>query len=188
MGACTQVDTDTRRYGSMRSWYAIKTLSRQEKAAASRLTSIGVSLYLPLSSQLRQWSDRKKLVELPLFPGYVFVRMDLSQGTKLDVLKTPGVVGFVGNASGPLPIPETQIESVRTVIERGAECSPLPLRRAGDKVRVIRGPLAGIEGTLLKIGSDSQLVITIEMIQQSVAITISEQDLEPIESAPLPNV
>jgi transcription elongation factor/antiterminator RfaH len=161
-------------------WYAVWIKSRQEKTAAATLGSIGISHYLPLQSEVRQWSDRKQAVEVPLFPGYLFVQVDALSRSKLDVLTTPGVVKFVGNNSGPLAIPDNQIESVRSVILSGAKCSPLSLLAEGDRVRVVRGALAGIEGTLLRFGSKSQLVVSIEMIQRSVAVTVSEADVEPV--------
>ncbi len=159
-------------------WYALRTRSRQEKAAAARLSSVGISNYLPLKSELRQWSDRKQEVQVPLFPGYVFVHLDVRSGSRLEALKTPGIVGFVGNASGPLPIPEKQIESVRTVVSSGSEFTSQTPWKEGDRVRVVRGPLAGVEGILDRRGSKSQLVITIEMIQRSVALVVAEDDLE----------
>jgi transcription antitermination factor NusG len=160
-------------------WYAVWTKSRQEKAAAARLSTVGVSHYLPLRSELRQWSDRKQTVHSPLFPGYLFVQLDVCGGGKLEVLKAPGVVGFVGNLSGPLPIPENQIESVRKAASYGEDCCSRPLLNQGDRVRVIRGALAGIEGTLQRHGAKSQLIIAIEMIQRSVVVTVSEEDVEP---------
>ncbi len=162
-------------------WYAVWTKSRQEKAAATRLRSIGVSHYLPLQTQVRQWSDRRQSVDIPLFPGYLFVQVDVWRGCgKLEVLKTPGVAGFVGNRSGPVPIPEDQINSVRTILSSGAGCSAQPLLKEGDRIRVVRGALAGIEGILVRVGSKSQLVISIEMIQRSVAVTVLEANVEAV--------
>jgi len=164
-------------------WYAVRTKSRQEKAAASRLGSVDISHYLPLHAEVRQWSDRKQLVQIPLFPGYLFVHLDVLSGEKLEVLKTPGVVGFVGNPSGPLPIPDNQIESVRKAASCGDECSSRFLLSQGDRVRVVRGALTGIEGVLVKLGSRSQLMIAIEVIQRSVVVTVSEDDVEPVSGS-----
>jgi transcription termination/antitermination protein NusG len=166
-------------------WYALWTKSRHEKTAASTLSSLGIDLYLPLQSELRQWTDRKQPVEVPLFPGYLFVHLAGFSKRKLDVLKTPGVVGFVGNATGPLPIPDREIESVRKAVLCGAKGSSDALLNEGDRVRVIRGALAGVEGTLLRFGAKFQLVITIEMIQRSVTVTVSEQDVEAVDANPV---
>jgi transcriptional antiterminator NusG len=161
-------------------WFAIWTRSRQEKVAASALDALGVEHFLPLKSELRQWSDRKKDIAVPLFSGYLFVRMDLVHDSKLKVLKTPGVVGFVGNNTGPLPIPDQQIEDIRTVLTQGLEYTVLPLLEEGERVRVIRGVLTGVEGRLLRASSTARLVISIEMIHRSLAVSVSRQDVEPI--------
>jgi transcription antitermination factor NusG len=162
-------------------WFAVWTRSRQEKTAAAMLGTLGVDHFLPLKSELRQWSDRKQTVHVPLFSGYLFVRMDPSKDSRLQVLKAPGIAGFVGNNSGPLPIPDQQIEDIRTVLARNVECSVLPLLEEGDRVRVVRGPLAGVEGRLLQGNSTSRLLISIEMIHKSLAVSISRHDVELIE-------
>jgi transcription antitermination factor NusG len=166
------------------SWYAVSTRSRQEKVAASMLGHIAIANFLPLLNQERQWSDRKQMVALPLFPGYVFVRIRKSGELQVRVLKVPGVVDFVRNRTGPLSIPEQEIEAVRALLAHGEACSPYPFLRAGDRVRVVHGALAGIEGTLIRSGSQSKLVISIEMIQRSVAAVVPESDIAPISYAP----
>jgi transcription termination/antitermination protein NusG len=166
------------------SWYAVSTRSRQEKVAASMLGQIAITNFLPLLNQERQWSDRKQMVALPLFPGYVFVRINRSSELQVRVLKVPGVVDFVRNRTGALPIPEQEIEAVRALLAHGVGCAPYPFLKAGDRVRVVRGALAGIEGTLIRCGSQSKLVISIEMIQRSVAAIVFESDIEPICYAP----
>lgn len=162
-------------------WFAVWTKSRQEKVAAAMIGSLGVTNFLPLKSESRQWSDRKQTVNVPLFSGYLFVRMSLSDGSKLRVLHVPGVAGFVGNSHGPLPIPEDQIEAVRTVVERRIECTVHPLLEEGDKVRVVRGPLAGMEGRLIRTNSLARLVISISMIHRSLAVHVDRDDVERID-------
>jgi transcription antitermination factor NusG len=161
-------------------WFAAWTRSRQEKAAASLLQALGVPHFLPLQSEIRQWSDRKQTVEVPLFSGYVFVRIDPSQENKLQVLKTPGIVGLVGNHQGPVPIPDRQIEDIRIVLDRRVDCLVLPPLAEGDRVRVVRGALQGVEGKLLRSNSTLRLVISIEMIHKSLAVSVSRQDVELI--------
>jgi transcription termination/antitermination protein NusG len=166
------------------SWYAVTTKSRQEKVVASMLEYLEVANFLPLIKEEHRWSDRKQMVAMPLFQGYVFVRITTSGEFQLRVLKVPGVVDFVRARGGPLAIPDKEIEDVRAVLSRGVGCSPYPFLKAGDRVRVVRGPLAGIEGTLIRSGSQSKLVISIEMIQRSVAASVAESDVEPVYHSP----
>jgi len=143
------------------------------------LENLAVSHFLPLINEERQWSDRKQMVALPLFPGYVFVQIARSSELQLRVLKVPGIVNFVGNQSGPLAIPESEIESVRAAVFHGAGCSPHPFLKTGDRVRVVRGVLAGLEGTLIRCGEQSKLVISVEMIQRSVSVSVAGSDVKP---------
>ena len=161
-------------------WYAVSTRSRQEKIAASMLENLEVAHFLPLIEEERQWSDRKQKVSLPLFPGYVFVRIARSNEVQLRVLKVPGVVNFIGNQGGPLAIPENEIENIRTALFHGFGCFPHPFLKTGDRVRVVRGALAGIEGTLIRCGVQSKIVISVEMIQRSVSISVAGSDVEPV--------
>jgi transcription antitermination factor NusG len=161
------------------SWYAVSTRSRQEKSAAAMLTSLGVCHYLPLVTEVHRWSDRRKGVSVPLFPCYLFVNIENSPAARLQVMKVPGVVKLVGNAGGPARIREAEIESVRRVLAQGVECTPHRYFAAGDRVRIARGALAGIEGTFLRSGSNFKLVLSVEMIQRSVAISVRECDIEP---------
>lgn len=158
-------------------WYAVWTRSRQEKAAAAVLARCGVRHYLPLTTEVHQWSDRRQKVEVPLFAGYLFVQINQSKGCRLQVLKAPGVVAFVGNQSGPSPIPDKQIEDVRTALTSGAESSALLIPKEGDRVRVVRGALSGVEGILIRANSGSRLLISIEIIHQSVSVSIAAEDV-----------
>jgi transcription antitermination factor NusG len=163
-------------------WFALWTRSRYEKVAAAMLGNAGVEHFLPLKSEIHQWSDRKQRVSVPLFSGYLFVRLNPNRDSRLQVLKAPGIAGFVGNSTGPLPIPDQQIEDIRTVLLRRVECTALPLLEEGDRVRVVRGPLAGIEGRLARGNSTSRLLISIEMIHKTLAVTVSRDDVELVEA------
>jgi transcription termination/antitermination protein NusG len=167
-------------------WYAVLTRSRQEKAAASMLDYLAVANFLPLITQERRWSDRKQMVSVPLFPGYLFVRIGRSSESMLRVLKIPGVVDFVRNRNGPMMIPEKEIEDVHAVLAHGKGCSPHPFLMAGDRIRVTRGALAGLEGSLIRNGSQSKVVISVEMIQRSVAVNVDLADVEPVTAARCP--
>lgn len=164
-----------------RQWFAVWTRSRQEKVAAAMLETAGVQHYLPLKSELRQWSDRKQTVTVPLFSGYLFVRLNKKADNRCNILNTPGVAGFVGNSTGPLPIPDHQIEEIRTVLTQRLECSVLPLLEEGQRVRVLRGPLTGVEGFLLPSNSASRLLISIQMIHKTLAVSVSREDVVPLD-------
>lgn len=168
------------------SWYAVSTRSRHEKVAASFLECQSISYFLPLVSEARIWSDRKQTIETPLFPGYLFVRIPRDRTSQGRLLSVPGVVKLIGNHLGPQPIPDDQIEGVRLVLSRGARRVPHRFFNIGDRVHVTRGVLAGLEGTLARVGSDSKLIISIEMIQQSIAVTIHGNDVEPVAKSTIP--
>lgn len=161
-------------------WYAVSTRARHEKAAASMLENLGIRHFLPLMTTMRRWSDRKQTVVSPLFPCYFFVHISNSAESRLRVLKIPGVVRLVGNPHGPVAIPDYEIESLQVVLSQGIGCLPCPYLEPGDRVRILRGVLAGIEGTFLRCGRDTKLVLSIEMIQRSVAINIDGCDVERI--------
>ena len=165
-------------------WYAVSTQSRQEKVAANTLQALGITHFLPLQLQKRQWSDRIQSINVPLFPGYLFVNIDPWSSLKLEVLKAPGIARFIGDRTGPLPIQDSEIENIQSLVHCGVEFGPHPFLKQGDRVRVIRGALAGIEGILVRVGSKSQMVISIEMIHRSLAITVSERDVQAIAAEP----
>ncbi|MGA7110565.1 MAG: UpxY family transcription antiterminator [Terracidiphilus sp.] len=162
------------------SWFAVWTRSRQEKVAAAMLEALEVPHFLPLKSEVHRWSDRKQTVTIPLFSGYLFVRLNPNKDSRLRVLNVPGIAGLVGSQAGPLPIPDYEIENIRTVIAQKMQYSTYPEIPIGNRVRVMRGSLAGIEGTLLRTQTDSKLVLSIELIQQSIAVTIHASDVEPL--------
>jgi transcriptional antiterminator NusG len=161
-------------------WFAVWTRSRQEKVAASMLNALDVVTFLPLKSEIRQWSDRKCTVTTPLFSGYLFVRMNIDLDSRLQILKTPGVVGFVGNNTGPLPIPNQQIESIRRLLDSGIDFTVGPLLREGDRIRVIRGSLSGMEGTLVRTSSETRLILSVDLVKRSLSIDVSRHDVELI--------
>jgi len=160
-------------------WFAVWTRSRQEKVAASMLEALNIQTFLPMKSEVRQWSDRKQMIKTPLFSGYLFVRMNLAENHgRLQVLKTPGIVGFVGNAAGPLPIPNHQIDNIRMVLDSEVEYTVGPLFKEGDKVRVVRGSLSGMEGTLTRTNSETRLVLCVDLVKRSLSIDVSRHDVE----------
>jgi len=163
-------------------WYAVWTRSRQEKAAAAMLDALGVSHFLPLVEQERQWSDRKKMVSVPVFPGYLFVQILVTSVLQLRVRQVPGVVSFVGNQNGPTAIPEDEIQNLRALLSRTTKCFPCSYLQAGDRVRIVNGALAGIEGSFIRSGTRSRIVVSVEAIQRSIAVEVSASDVEPIRN------
>jgi transcription antitermination factor NusG len=162
------------------SWYALRVKSNFEKIASTSLKGNGFEEYLPVYRTRRRWSDRVKETEAPLFPGYVFAR--LNPHDRLPILMTPGVVGIVGFAKQPAPVDEGEIESVRRILETGASCGPWPFIQPGQQVRIERGSLAGIEGTLMEVKSQFRLVISMTLLQRSVFVEIERDCVRPIDT------
>ncbi len=153
-------------------WYAIRTKSRHEKIVSKQLEMDGLEFYLPLIQQSRQWSDRKKLIDLPLFPGYVFVRLPHFPSKKVPILRKAGVIGFVGNAQGAASIPDNELNGVRLLLAHRIPCASHPYLKAGQRIRVSDGALRGVEGILVRVGSKNGLVVSIELIQRSLVIQL----------------
>lgn len=161
-------------------WYAIRTRSRHEKMVADQLDRLGVENFLPLVKQARQWSDRVKEVEVPLFSGYTFVRVVLSSPDRLRVLQTHGVAGFVGINCCGTAIPENQIDDIRTLLASEVPFEEQPFLRVGQRVRVRGGALDGVEGILSAQNDDRSLVISLEPIQRSLSVRIQGYTVEPV--------
>ena len=161
-------------------WYAIQVRPRHEKAVARELQGRGVTTFLPLVTEVHGWSDRRKLVELPLFPCYAFVRITLSPEVRVRVLRIEGVLSFVGIRNQPTPIPDEQISGVQMLLETSVPFSTCPFLHVGQRVRIRSGALEGMEGILLSRNRDRSLVISVELIQRSLAIRIEGYDLQAI--------
>ncbi len=160
-------------------WFAIKTRSRHEKKVATELQQRGIETFLPVVSQVRNWSDRKKVVEFPLFSCYAFVNITPTPPTRLAVLSAHGVVGFVGPHGQATPIPASQIEDLRTVLMSEVPLWPRPFLKVGQRVRIRGGALNGLEGILVGAKGERQLVLSVDTIQRSVSMSIEGYDLEP---------
>lgn len=161
-------------------WYAIQTRSRHEKMVVQQLQNQGVVTFLPLSSQVREWSDRQKVVEFPLFPGYAFVQMVYGPEERLRVLRTEGVVNFVGLAGQGIAIPAKQIEHVQTLLSSKVPFENYPFLKAGQRVRIRGGALNGTEGILVRQDADRMLVISVELIQRSLSIRLQGYEVEAV--------
>lgn len=152
------------------SWFAVQTKARHEKRVAAELEEKGLAAFLPLCSELHQWSDRKRQVDLPLFSTYVFVRIGGEQSSRIKVLQTNSVFRFVGVRGMGSPIPDEQIETLQTIIRKKLPFSQHPFLNVGQKVRVRGGSLDGICGVLSAINNDRSLIVSVDSIQRSLAI------------------
>jgi transcription antitermination factor NusG len=161
-------------------WYAVQTLPRHEKSVTHQLESAGIHTVLPLSTEVRRWSDRRKVLSLPLFPCYVFVQVVDPNRERLRLLRTMGVVGFVGPRREASPIPPSQIEGIRSLVASSAEYRPHPYLAVGQRVRIRDGALRGLEGILVRIAEDHSLILSIDLIHKSVAVRIDGYALESI--------
>jgi transcription antitermination factor NusG len=162
-------------------WWAIYTRHQHEKLAADSLAYRGFEVFLPLYSSLRRWSDRVKELSLPLFPGYLFVRRGL--GPQSPILTTPGVAGLVEFAGEPALVSDAEIESVRQVLTKGAHIEPHPFLKCGDWVRVNGGPLQGLEGILVRNKNQFRLVLSVDLVQKSVAVEVDAWMVDPAPRA-----
>jgi len=161
-------------------WYAIHTRARHEKKVTTQLQDKGVTTFLPLIAQSHRWSDRHRTIQLALFSCYTFVRLESCPEKRLAVLQTPGVVGFVGIRGVGLPIPDKEIEDIQTLFAHNLTCALYPFIRMGQRVRIRGGCLDRVEGILVAKNSDRSLVVSIELIQRSVAVRIDGYDVEPV--------
>ena len=159
-------------------WYALYTNPRHEKVVAWQLKERCVENFLPLYRTWHRWKDRRKQVDLALFPGYVFVRIE--EQNKLEVLKTPGAVNLVSFNGKLAALPEAEISALRNALDNEVCAEPCPYLRAGRKVRVVRGPMAGAEGILTRKKDKYRVVISVEVLMRSVALEIDGTDLEAV--------
>jgi len=161
-------------------WYAIHTRARHEKKVTTQLQDKGVTTYLPLIAQRHRWSDRNKTIQLALFPCYTFVRLEASPEKRVGVLQTSGVLGFVGVRGLGVPIPDKEIEDIQTLLAHNVNCVTYPFLSLGKRVRIRGGCLDGVEGILVAKNADRSLVVSVELIQRSVAVRIDGFDVEPV--------
>jgi transcription antitermination factor NusG len=158
-------------------WWALYTRHQHEKTVADTLSAKGFEVFLPLYESMRRWKDREKLLSLPLFPCYVFVRGTLNR--KLQVVSTPGVHMILYRGEQVALIPEAEIEAIRMTVEGPFQVEPHPYLRCGERVRVTRGSLEGVVGVLVRKKNLYRLVLSVDMLAQSVAVEINAADVEP---------
>ena len=165
---------------SVENWYAVHIRARHEKAAAVRLCERGVETFLPTVTQIHRWNDRKKIVELPLFSCYLFVKLMPGNEERQRVIRTDSVLGLVGAQGGGTAIPTDQIEAIRALVAERLPCCSHPFLKTGQRVRVCGGALKGIEGILLSRNGDRRLIISVDAMQRSIAVQVEGYDVAPI--------
>ncbi len=162
-------------------WYAVYVRSRHEFQVFKRLTMKGIEAFLPTVERLRKWKDRKKLIAFPLFPGYLFIHIPRGAQEILNILKIKGVVRLLSSVRGELdPIPNEQIISLRKLVENKETLDPYPYLNKGQWVRIKKGPLNGVEGILVEKLGKHILVLSVDVLRQGVALTISASEVEKI--------
>ena len=161
-------------------WFAVRTRSRHEKVVERQLQGQGIQVFCPVLSQIRQWSDRRKQIDSPLFPGYAFVRIAPSPAEKVRVLRTLGVVELVGRQGYGIPIPTEQIEAVRVLVGSKTPFAQHGFLKVGQRVRIRGGALDGVEGIMVAQNGARNLVISVDPIQRSLSIRIDGYQIEPL--------
>jgi transcription antitermination factor NusG len=162
-------------------WFALQVRTRHEAGVADYLQGKGYEYFLPIYKARRRWSDRTKQVNAPLFPGYLFCRFNPQN--RLPILKTPGVTQIVGYNHVPVAVDEKEINAIRTLVESGLPNQPCPFLELGNRVRIEAGALRGLEGILLEVKGKRKLVLSITLLQRSVAVEI---DSESVSVVPTP--
>jgi transcription antitermination factor NusG len=159
-------------------WFALHVRTCYEKTVATLLDGKGYEWFLPLYKSRRRWSDRVKEIELPLFPGYLFCRFDAQK--RLPILKTPGVILVVGIGKAPIPIDPAEISAIQALVKSGLPSQPWPFLRVGERVRINYGALCGLEGILLNLKGHHRIVLSVTLLQRSVAVEIDAAWVCPI--------
>ena len=163
---------------SQHRWYALWVKSNREKVIAAALQHMGYEQFLPLYRTQRRWSDRLKDLDLPLFSGYVFCRLDPVH--RLPVLIIPGAISFVGLGKTPIPVEDSEITALQTIVRAGVPVVPWPFLQVGQRVRIEQGPLREIEGVVTDLKNGLRLVVSVGLLQRSVAVEIDRDSITPV--------
>jgi transcription antitermination factor NusG len=158
-------------------WYAVYTNANHEKRVAQQLGQRSIEHFLPLYDSVRRWKDRRVRLQMPLFPGYIFVRFALRD--RVQVLQTPSVAQLVSFSGRPAPLPEEDIQAIQSCLKHGRKVEPHPYLQAGRRARVRSGPLRGMEGIILRRKNRTRFVLSFDLIMRSVAVEIDETELVP---------
>ena len=163
-------------------WYAIRVRCKFERAVSVALSSKGYEEFLPLCQSRHTWSDRKKDLDLPLFPGYIFCRFDVQ--VRLPILMTPGVVSVVGAGKTPVAVSEVEVDAIQTMIRSGLHLQPWPQLVVGSRVVIEMGPLKGLEGVAMDIKKKYRLFVSVPMLQRTVSVDNDREWVRPLSTVP----
>jgi transcription antitermination factor NusG len=161
-------------------WYALQVRTRYERAVAGYLTGFDYEWFLPVSKDRKHWSDRIKQLESPLFPGYLFCRFDVQK--RLPILKIPGVMQIVGYNRQPISVDESEIAAIQTLVASGVPNQPCSFVEIGDRVRIASGPLRGLQGILVESRGRHKFVLSVSLLQRSVAVEIDSMSVTPVRA------
>jgi transcription antitermination factor NusG len=167
----------------MSNWFALRVRPKHEKTVATNLSRLGFDEYVPLQRVRRLWSDRVKVLDAPLFPGYIFCRF--AYADRLRVLNSPGVEAIVGFGKTEVPVDDSEIDAVRTLVASGKPLAHLPFLRIGQDVLIERGPLAGIRGVVLRDETAWRVVVSVAALDRSIAVEVDREVLQPWPSTSL---
>lgn len=164
-------------------WYAVYTRPRYEKKVKKLLNEKNIICYLPMIKTLRQWSDRRKWVEIPLFNSYIFVSVDIGSDERFQVMNLPGVVRFISFEGAPVVIPEQQIDNIRWILSVDIVSEPLPEEiPEGSMVEIIKGPLRGLKAEMVQYNNRKRIIIRVDQLNQSLEIQIPENHVRLVEA------
>ena len=165
-------------------WFALQVRSRSEKIVTAHLTGKGYEWFLPSHKTRRLWSDRIKEIEQPLFPGYVFCRLNPSN--RFPILAIPRIFLIVGVGKIPVPIHEAEIAAIQATVKFGLQSQPWPFLQIGQRVRIERGPLCGLDGILLDVRGHHRLVLSVTLLNRSIAVRLEDAWVRPVNSGVRP--
>ncbi len=161
-------------------WYALRVRPNYEKPVAAALRGKGFQEFLPLIRSKRQWSDRVKIMDLPLFPGYLFCRLNLDE--RLPLLTTPGFLYLVGVGKNPEPVDDAEIAGIQSVLRSGLTVTPWPNLVVGQKVRLMHGPLRGLDGVLTRIANRHRIYVSVTLLKRSISVEVDPEWVQPMSA------
>jgi transcription antitermination factor NusG len=168
----------TLRAASVSHWYAIHTRAKHEKRVAAELRDKGIETFVPVSREVHRWSDRSRVLDIPMFPCYAFVSAVITPTVQVTVLEHPSVLRWIGFQGRPSPIPREEIASIQAVVRSGVQVGAHAFVAVGDRVRIRGGSLDGVEGVLIGNEDERKLIVSVEMVGQSVAVSLKNYEVE----------